>query len=160
MSRTMSKTSHHVVILAVAAGLFSATSAQACGWTSCGQPAPAYRYVVQPHRYVVQPLPAMTELVPNVYLIDRHRWYRDYPYVYCGFGCTTNTDYYYRYGVTAPAHRGLIGEVRRRPRVVHEARKPRRGETRVIRANAEVTIIGPDRMNIRLYRKGRGSKNR
>ena len=31
------------------------------------------------------------------------------------------------------------------------------GKQRVIRAEAEVTIIGPDRMNIRLFRKGRGT---
>ena len=31
------------------------------------------------------------------------------------------------------------------------------GKQRVIRAEAEVTILGPDRMNIRLFRKGRGT---
>ena len=29
----------------------------------------------------------------------------------------------------------------------------------MIRADAEVTILGPDRMNIRLFRKGRGKAN-
>jgi hypothetical protein len=32
----------------------------------------------------------------------------------------------------------------------------RTGKARVIRAEAEVTILGPDRMSIRLFRKGRG----
>ena len=31
-----------------------------------------------------------------------------------------------------------------------------KGEKRVIRAEAEVTILGPDRMSIRLFRKGKG----
>ena len=31
------------------------------------------------------------------------------------------------------------------------------GKPRVIRADAEVTILGPDRMSIRLFRKGQGS---
>ena len=30
------------------------------------------------------------------------------------------------------------------------------GAQRVIDADAQVTILGPDRMNIRLFRKGRG----
>ena len=33
------------------------------------------------------------------------------------------------------------------------------GPARVIHAEAEVTILGPDRMNIRLYRKGKGGAN-
>ncbi len=159
MSRTMSKNSHRLAVLAVAAtGLFSATTAQACGWTYCGEP--AYRYAVKPQPYVVEPLPPLTELVPNVYLMDRHRWHRNYPYVYCGLGCETNYRYYYyRYGVAAPVRRGLIGEAYPRGPVVREARRPFGGETRVIHADAKVTIIGPDRMNIRLYRKGSGSKD-
>jgi hypothetical protein len=41
----------------------------------------------------------------------------------------------------APKRRGL------------HTRRTRRGLPRVIRAEAEITILGPDRMNIRLYRK-------
>jgi hypothetical protein len=39
-------------------------------------------------------------------------------------------------------------------------RRPSRddGKQRVIQADAEVTILGPDRMSIRLFRKGHGSK--
>ena len=41
--------------------------------------------------------------------------------------------------------------------VVEVADAPREsGKQRVIRAEVEVTIVGPDRMNIRLFRKGRG----
>jgi hypothetical protein len=43
-----------------------------------------------------------------------------------------------------------------------ERRKPRAGRTetgkRVIQADAEITILGPDRMSIRLFRKGHGPR--
>jgi hypothetical protein len=38
------------------------------------------------------------------------------------------------------------------------ARNLRNGEKRVIDADAEITILGPDRMSIRLFRKGSGNK--
>jgi hypothetical protein len=43
---------------------------------------------------------------------------------------------------------------------VEPAQRPSRGDTkkRVIAADAEVTILGPDRMSIRLFRKGQGPK--
>jgi len=43
---------------------------------------------------------------------------------------------------------------------VDNATSPSRedGKKRVIQADAEVTILGPDRMNIRLFRKGHGAK--
>jgi len=52
---------------------------------------------------------------------------------------------------------------RRKPAVVaeRETEKPVPGKdekVRVIRAEAEVTILGPDRMSIRLFRKGQGAK--
>jgi hypothetical protein len=37
-----------------------------------------------------------------------------------------------------------------------EPREQKKGERRVIRAEAEVTILGPDRMSIRLFRKQNG----
>jgi hypothetical protein len=40
--------------------------------------------------------------------------------------------------------------------VVVESDAGERGQPRVIDADAQVTILGPDRMNIRLFRKGRG----
>jgi hypothetical protein len=55
----------------------------------------------------------------------------------------------------APAPRGLAetapGDTARRPRGDDD-------KVRVIRAEAEVTILGPDRMSIRLFRK-RGGGN-
>ncbi len=46
----------------------------------------------------------------------------------------------------------------RRKHSVARADNPRAGrdEKRVIQADAEITILGPDRMNIRLFRKGHG----
>ena len=46
----------------------------------------------------------------------------------------------------------------RRKHTVTRADNPRAGrdEKRVIQADAEITILGPDRMNIRLFRKGHG----
>lgn len=51
----------------------------------------------------------------------------------------------------------------RKPAAIAEREpdKPAAGraeKVRVIRAEAEVTILGPDRMNIRLFRKGQGTK--
>ena len=41
--------------------------------------------------------------------------------------------------------------------IIEKAHKTKEGSTRrVIRAEAEVTILGPDRMSIRLFRKGHG----
>lgn len=50
----------------------------------------------------------------------------------------------------------LIAELRQRPRVERPRVAEAKGK-RVIRAEAEVTIIGPDHMSIRLFR-ARGSK--
>lgn len=44
-------------------------------------------------------------------------------------------------------------------RKVREAEVKEPSGKRVIRAEAEVTILGPDRMSIRLFRKGRGGKD-
>ena len=37
--------------------------------------------------------------------------------------------------------------------------KPAKGQKRVIQADAEITVLGPDRMTIQLYRKGERGKN-
>ena len=42
---------------------------------------------------------------------------------------------------------------------VREVKIKETGRGRVIRAEAEVTILGPDRMSIRLFRKGHGGKD-
>lgn len=59
--------------------------------------------------------------------------------------------------VAAPNKRVAIGEIT----VKHKHTKKGAGksagnEKRVIEADAEITILGPDRMNIRLFRKGSG----
>jgi len=53
----------------------------------------------------------------------------------------------------APRQRGLI-----QPPAVSENVRRDDNKKRVIQADAEVTILGPDRMSIRLFRKGQGPK--
>jgi len=106
-----------------------------------------YYYSHHHHRYALprERSYIAVELAPNVYA-SPYRLPR-YPYV-SGFG--------------GYADRRIINTtrtVREAPVVVEDADAPREsGKQRVIRAEAEVTIIGPDRMNIRLFRKGRGRK--
>ncbi len=54
--------------------------------------------------------------------------------------------------------RGIINTNRSASRDAGESRDDTK--RRVIEADAEVTILGPDRMSIRLFRKGHGSKAR
>ncbi len=56
--------------------------------------------------------------------------------------------------VRAHHKRGIIGEIE------NTNERPSRDDNkkRVIQADAEVTILGPDRMSIRLFRKGQGPK--
>jgi hypothetical protein len=72
-------------------------------------------------------------LAPNVFAVPYRL--RHYPYVSGGY-------------------RGLVDttDIVREPAVVGSGG----GEQRTIKADAEVTILGPDRMNIRLFRKDRG----
>jgi len=95
-----------------------------------------YRHVMARQRSF-----AAVELAPNTFAVPYRL--RNYPYVNCRDGCG------YRYidrEVTA-------GE----PAVVIEDASRRSGSwPRTIKADAEVTILGPDRMNIRLFRKDRG----
>ena len=51
---------------------------------------------------------------------------------------------------------GQVLSEQRVPTVQAQAAPAPLGTGRVIHAEAEVTILGPDRMNIRLYRKGDG----
>ena len=55
----------------------------------------------------------------------------------------------------APRRKQATVERKREPKVV-DAPKRDDGKKRVIEADAEVTILGPDRMSIRLFRKGKG----
>jgi hypothetical protein len=123
-------------------------AAQASWLDPCGcQRVSHYRYYHSHyhHRYVLprERSYVAVELAPNVLAIP-YRLPR-YPYVS---------------GFDGSADRGIINTtriVREAPVVVEDDGAPREnGKQRVIRAEAEVTILGPDRMNIRLFRKGRG----
>jgi hypothetical protein len=85
-----------------------------------------YRYYVPRERDY-----AAVQLAPNVFAIPYHL--RRYPYVSGGYGEGRIVS------IGAPA---IVGS--------------ESGEQRVIDADAQVTILGPDRMNIRLFRKERG----
>ena len=127
-----------LVLLAVlAAGMLPAAAAQAhCCRSSYAEPAPLYPYAVPEEQ------PYAVELAPNIYALPYRL--RAYPYVHCLDGC----------GRRAPV-------VIETERGIEDAGAPREnGKQRVIRAEAEVTIIGPDRMNIRLFRKGQGSNTK
>ena len=124
-----------LVLLAVlAAGMLPAAAAQAhCCRSSYAESAPLYSYAVPEEQ------PYAVELAPNIYAIPYRL--RAYPYVHCLDGCGR------RAPVVIETERGIedTGE------------RGENGKQRVIRAEAEVTILGPDRMNIRLFRKGQGS---
>ena len=124
-----------LVLLAVlAAGMLPAAAAQAhCCRSSYAEPAPLYPYAVPEEQ------PYAVELAPNIYAIPYRL--RAYPYVHCLDGCGR------RAPVVIETERGIEDT----------GARGENGEQRVIRAEAEVTILGPDRMNIRLFRKGRGS---
>jgi len=124
-----------LVLLAVlAAGMLPAAAAQAhCCRSSYAEPAPLYPYAVPEEQ------PYAVELAPNIYAIPYRL--RAYPYVHCLDGCGR------RAPVVIETERGIEDTVAR----------GENGKQRVIRAEAEVTILGPDRMNIRLFRKGQGS---
>lgn len=125
------------LVVTAAAALLPA-AAQAHWNNPCGcQRAPLYRnyhshyhyryYAPRERSYVA------VELAPNVFAIPYRL--RHYPYVssFDGYG-----------------ERGIVS-TRRSTAVESE-----RAIGRVIDADAQVTILGPDRMNIRLFRKGRG----
>jgi hypothetical protein len=124
-----------LVLLAVlAAGMQPAAAAQAhCCRSSYAEPAPLYPYAVPEEQ------PYAVELAPNIYAIPYRL--RAYPYVHCLDGCGR------RAPVVIETERGIDDT----------GTRGENGKQRVIRAEAEVTIIGPDRMNIRLFRKGQGS---
>jgi hypothetical protein len=75
-------------------------------------------------------------------VIDRGVAVEDAPRTDCNRGLMTRCDTVTTPVVSAPARAPLV-------RLGGEA-----GKKRVIDAEAEITILGPDRMNIRLYRRG------
>jgi hypothetical protein len=136
-----------VLLAALAAGMLPAAAANAhCCRSSYAEPAPLYPYAVPEEQ------PYAVELAPNTFAIPYRL--RAYPYVHCLDGCGR------RAPVAEGRRRGYGDEavVIETERGIEDAGAPREnGKQRVIRAEAEVTILGPDRMNIRLFRKGRGS---
>ena len=136
-----------LVLLAVlAAGMLPAAAAHA-HWdcSPCAEPAPLHPYYHHHHHRYVEERPLAVELAPNIFAIPYRL--RAYPYVHCLDGC----------GSQAQWRQGYVDETAVTIET-EDADAPREaGKQRVIRAEAEVTILGPDRMNIRLFRKGRGS---
>ena len=131
--------SRKLALLAVvaAAGMVPVAAAQAhCCRSSDAEPLPFHH-----HHYGALQEPAYdVELAPNLFAIPYRL--RHFPYVHpqCLDGC----------GSGAP----IVFE---RNVVVEDGDAYREtGEARAIRAEAEVTILGPDRMIIRLFHKGRG----
>ena len=123
-----------VLLAALAAGMLPAAAAQAhCCRSSYAEPAPLDPYAVPEEQ------PYAVELAPNIYAIPYRL--RAYPYVHCLDGCGR------RAPVVIETERGIEDT----------GARGEHGTQRVSRAEAEVTILGPDRMNIRLFRKGQGS---
>jgi hypothetical protein len=119
------------------AGMVPAAAQAHCCRSSNAEP-PAFHHH---HHYVAYHERAYdVELAPNLFAVPYRL--RHFPYVHpqCLDGC----------GSGAP----IVFE---RNVVVEDGDAYREtGEARAIRAEAEVTILGPDRMIIRLFRKGRG----
>ena len=116
-----------LALAAIAAAALLPAAAQAHWDNRCGcQRAALYHRHYVPHERGV----VAVQLTPDVFAIPYHL--RHYPYVSGG----------YRDG------RVVGGPV--------VAESGAAAQSRVIDADAEVTILGPDRMNIRLFRKGRG----
>ena len=123
-----------IFALIAAVAVLLPAAAQAHWNNRCGcQRAPLYR-TYHSHYYYYAPRErdyVAVELAPNVFAIPYHL--RRYPYVSGDYG----------EGAVASIHElAIVGADR--------------GQSRVIDADAQVTILGPDRMNIRLFRKGRG----
>ena len=128
-----------LALLAVvaAAGMVPAAAAQAhCCRSSNAEPPPFH------HRHYVahQERAYDVELAPNLFAVPYRL--RHFPYVHpqCLDGCGS--------GVPIVFERNVVVEDGDAYRET--------GEARAIRAEAEVTILGPDRMIIRLFRRGRG----
>lgn len=122
----------------LAAALLPA-AAQAHQYGPCGcRPAPVYRHH-QAYYHYRHHVPRgrgylAVELAPNVFAAPYRL--RHYPYVSGGYRGLIDTTAVVR----APAVIGSEGS-----------------EQRTIDADAKVTIIGPNRMDIKLYRKGSGT---
>jgi hypothetical protein len=130
---------HLALFAVIAAALLPAAGAQAQYRGASAQPAPLYPYAVQGHQ------PDAAEVAPNTDRVRRPASARTYPYVgHRGGHAALNRPH-------KKADRALIEQLHRRASRVDS-------KTRVIQADAEITIHGSDRMSIRLFRKGSGGK--
>jgi hypothetical protein len=130
-----------LMLAIIAACVLPAAAAQAhCCRSTYAEPQPLYHYHATHHPYyVVHQEPVYdVKLTQNVFA-PQYRL-RRYPYARCIDGCASS----------APV------VVDRRVVVEGGNALPAGGDERTIGADAEVTILGPDRMNIRLFRKGSG----
>ena len=123
------------LLAVVATGMVPAAAQAHCCRSSNAEPPPFHRHYVAHHEPAYD-----VELAPNLFAVPYRL--RHFPYVHpqCLDGCGS--------GAPVVFERNVIiedGDAYRES-----------GETRAIRAEAEVTILGPDRMIIRLFRKGRG----
>lgn len=123
------------LLAVVAAGMVPAAAQAHCCRSSNAEPPPFHRHYVAHHEPAYD-----VELAPNLFVVPYRL--RHFPYVHpqCLDGCGS--------GASVVFERNVViedGDAYRES-----------GETRAIRAEAEVTILGPDRMIIRLFRKGRG----
>lgn len=124
------------LLIAAAALLPAAAQAHWNNWCGC-QRAPLYSYHHAYHHYHYVPREhgvVAVQLAPDVFAIPYRL--RHYPYVSGG---------YHDGGTVSMGAAAVVG-----------SDATGRGQSRVIDADAQVTILGPDRMNIRLFRKGRG----
>ena len=123
------------LLAVVATGMVPAAAEAHCCRSSNAEPPPFHRHYVAHHEPAYD-----VELAPNLFAVPYRL--RHFPYVHpqCLDGCGS--------GAPVVFERNVIiedGDAYRET-----------GEARAIRAEAEVTILGPDRMIIRLFRKGRG----
>lgn len=166
-----------IIVLCAAAMMPVAAQSQSYVATSA-QPAPLYPYELQPGQFYAD------EVAPGMH---RPAAARDYPYVHCLNGCRSYAESRQPRGTRRvgksiqidsgkTVHRRAVEDrpraiarhpVRRARSVKHATRGARpRTATKftgkhVVHAEAEITILGPDRINIRLYRKhSRGSGGR
>ena len=133
------------LLAVIAAGLLPAAAAHA-HWNCrpCAPTAPLYPYHHRHYHRYLEARPLAVELAPNVFAIPYRL--RAFPYVHCLDGCGSHVQWPRGYGedaaVTVETDDGAPLDI---------------GKQHVIRAQAEITILGPDRMNIKLFRKGRGT---
>lgn len=155
-----------VALVTLAAGLMPATAAWA-QYSGAGfgrQPAPLYPYAVRGNR------PSTVEAAPRnyPYVGNAHASKIERPYKRKALTRTKGLRRHHSVKRAVVRSRGIVRKppavIESKPQVTVEERGPRKpaatgtGKERVITADAEVTIFGPDRMVIRIFRKQDQSK--